>query len=118
VLIIAAACFGIQLVSPWWGILPVCLIIGLLTSNVNHSPFLAGFLALFLIWAGFSWWIDVQNHSILSERVIRLFPVPHHSSVLILITGILGGLIGGMATLTGHTFRRLIQKEDIAKRYY
>jgi hypothetical protein len=117
-LILLVCSAGIQLLLPWWGIIPVCICIGFSTATVNHSPFLAGFIALFLIWAGYAWYIDIQNESILSTRVIRLFPVPHHSYILILITGFLGAFLGGMATLTGHTFRRLIQKEDVAKRYY
>jgi hypothetical protein len=117
-LIVLVCSAGVQLILPWWGILPVCALIGFLTAPINHSPFLAGFIALFIVWAGYAGFIDYQNESILSARVIRLFPVPHHSFVLLLLTGILGGLMGGMSTLTGHTLRRFLQKEDLTKRYY
>jgi hypothetical protein len=106
----------IQLVAPWWSLIPVAMLIGFATAPMNKSPFLAGFLALFLLWAGWAFWIDLENNSILSERVIRLFPLPHNSLSLILLTGFFGGLINGMAMLTGDIFRRFFLPEE--EKYY
>ncbi len=94
----------------------MAMLIGFATAPMNKSPFLAGFLALFLLWAGWAFWIDLENNSILSERVIRLFPLPHNSLSLILLTGFLGGLINGMAMLTGDIFRRFFLPEE--EKYY
>ena len=107
---------AVQYVSPWWSLIPVAMLIGFLTAPKNKSPFLAGFLAMFILWGAWSFYIDLQNDSILSERVIRLFPLPSNAISLILLTGFLGGLINGFAMLTGDIFRRFFLPEE--EKYY
>jgi len=112
------ACYVAGLFLPWWGLVITCILLGFLFEKMNRFPFLAGFFAVFLLWSGFAAWIDHANLSILGTRVIKLFPVPPSSFLLILITGAIGGLIGGFSALTGHTFRTLTKKKDVASRYY
>lgn len=52
---------------------------------------------MLLAWGGLSWWIDWQNGSLLSKQVAVLFPLQGSSAALILLTGILGALLGGVA---------------------
>jgi hypothetical protein len=106
----------VQYLSPWWSLIPVAMLIGFLTAPKNKSPFLAGFLAMFILWSAWSFYIDLQNESILSERVVRLFPLPSNATSLILLTGFLGGLINGFAMLTGDIFRRFFLPEE--EKYY
>ena len=37
----------------------------------------------------------------LAGRVVQLFPIPHNWVPLLLITAIIGGVVGGMAALSG-----------------
>ena len=65
------------------------------------KAFAAGFLGMLLAWGGLSWWIDWQNGGLLSKQVAVLFPLQGSSAALILLTGILGALLGGVAALAG-----------------
>ena len=112
------ACFLAELFLPWWSLVIVCVLLGFFLEKINRFPFLVGFLAVFILWSGFAAWIDHANLSILSARVIQLFPVPPSSALLILITGIIGGIIGGFSVLTGHSFKSLTKKKDIGSKYY
>ena len=46
-------------------------------------------------------WIDVKNESILSHKIAQLFPLGGSSGLLIMVTSIIGGLVGGFAALAG-----------------
>lgn len=112
VLLLAAFSGLAQVYLPWWSLIFVCAIIGFFTSALNHSPFFAGFTALFLVWACFAFYLDSHNAHLLSSKVVQLFPLPTSSFLLVCITGIFGGIIGGFATLVGHSFQKLIVKVE------
>ncbi|MCB0820355.1 MAG: hypothetical protein KDC13_07005 [Bacteroidetes bacterium] len=96
---------------PWWILLPLCFLLGMLLAPVNRSPFLRGFTAVFLVWASFAWWLDFQNDSILSIRLVQLFPLPQSAWSLILLTGFLGGLQAGFVMKAGDLLRRMYLKD-------
>ncbi|MEZ5172973.1 MAG: hypothetical protein R2850_05585 [Bacteroidia bacterium] len=83
----------------------------MLLAPVNRSPFLRGFTAVFLVWASFAWWLDFQNDSILSIRLVQLFPLPQSAWSLILLTGFLGGLQAGFVMKAGDLLRRMYLKD-------
>lgn len=110
-LLLALAAGVAQYYLPFWSMALSCFIVGFLTAPLNRSAFWAGFLGIFLLWAGMAFYLDWGNDSILSQRVVKLFPVPSSSLLLIAITGILGGLLGGLASKTGDVFRRFFMRE-------
>jgi hypothetical protein len=65
---------------------------------------------MLLAWGGLSWWIDWQNTSLLSKQVAILLPLQGSSAALILLTGILGGILGGVAALSGSYLRVIKSK--------
>lgn len=98
---------GISLwaLSPWWGFVPVAFLVAAMIHQAPSKAFAAGFLGMLLAWGGLSWWIDWQNSSLLSKQVAVLFPLQGSSAALILLTGVLGGLLGGVAALAGSYLR-------------
>jgi hypothetical protein len=68
--------------------------------------YLSGFASIFLLWGVLAWWMDAQNDSILSQRMANLFPLGGSSALLILITAIVGAIIGGLSALSGSFLRR------------
>jgi hypothetical protein len=107
VLLIALFASAVQLYLPWWSLVAACAFIGFVTAGINASPFSAGFLALVISWSGMALWMDFPNNSRLSEQVVQLFPLGNSVVLLIILTAVLGGLIGGFATWTGDAFRRI-----------
>ena len=69
------------------------------------TAFLYAFVGLFLLWSGFAWWQDQANNSILSEQVGNLLGGVSPLS-LILITGLIGGIGGGLSALLIGVVRR------------
>jgi hypothetical protein len=86
---------------PWWGIAIVALIVALLVKQIAGLSFLSAFLGVFLLWAGLAFWIDAKNQGILSERIAHVLPLGGNSFLLILVTGLVGGLVAGLAAMTG-----------------
>jgi hypothetical protein len=61
---------------------------------------------LFLLWAGMALVKDAANEHILSAKVATILPLGGSYLVLILVTGIVGGLVSGLAALTGSYIRK------------
>lgn len=92
----------LQFITDWWSIAPAALLITFLKSEKASSAFLTGFIAAFLLWGGWSFFRDVANGGILSDRIGALLGAEALGSFLFLITGLLGGLVGGIAGLAGY----------------
>src|SRR5688500_7059936 len=105
VLLIAALSYIASLYGPWWVIAIVAFLVALLIPQSMGRSFLAGFLGIMLLWCVIALLIDMQNDSYLSERVAQLFKLGAASLLLILITGLIGGLVAGFAAMSGAALR-------------
>ena len=90
---------------PWWSIAIVGIVVALLVHQRALKAWLSGFLGVFILWAGLAWWIDMKNNGILSEKIASVLPMGGSSVVLILVTGIVGGLVAGFAAMSGSYLR-------------
>jgi hypothetical protein len=90
---------------PWWGIAITSLAVAVLVHQKAGKAFLAGFLGLFLLWGFLAFWIDMQNDHILAKKIASILPLGGNSYLLILVTGIVGGLVSGFAALSGSYLR-------------
>lgn len=89
-----------QSVGPWWIGAVVAAVVVILVQLKPGSSFLAGFIGVAIAWGVAAWWMDFQNHGILSTRIAELFGgIPQFG--LIGITACLGGLTGGLGALSG-----------------
>lgn len=99
-LLIALLSFTCGLYLPWWTIGPVAFIVSLLIPQKPLPSFLAGFLALFLLWGGLALQKDLPNESILSAKVASILPLGGSVTALLLVTALIGALVGGGGALT------------------
>jgi len=91
----------LQLSGIWWLPALAALVIGFLMKDQSAmTAFALGFLGLFLLWAIWSAYSNSLNDGILASKIGVLFNGLSGVS-LILITALGGGLLGGMASLTG-----------------
>ncbi|TVR81759.1 MAG: hypothetical protein EA409_06345 [Saprospirales bacterium] len=95
--------------SPWWSFVPVCLLLGYCSKLVPIKAFSTGFFCIFAAWLLQAYYIDLQNESILTARIGRIFEGVNLLGLL-LITGTFGGLGGGLAFAAGSSTRNLIKK--------
>lgn len=100
-LLIAVLSFIAGLFLPWWSIALVAFLVALLIRQRIGAGFLAGFLGIFLMWSLLAFWIDIKNESILSHKIAQLFPLGGSSVLLILVTALVGALVGGFAAMAG-----------------
>ncbi|MCP3659928.1 MAG: hypothetical protein GY830_06275 [Bacteroidetes bacterium] len=91
---------------PWWSIAISSFIIPLFINSKASKVFLGGFAAISSLWMTYAAIIDVQTNSIISSKVAPLFGFSN-SIFLVLITGLVGGLVGGFSALTGFYFKSL-----------
>jgi hypothetical protein len=101
ILLIALLSFLSGLYLPWWGIALASFLVSALIQQRPWLSFLGGFTAVFLLWAVLSWSMDAPNNSILSRKIAEILPLGGSSLALILITALVGALVGGLAALTG-----------------
>ncbi|MEO8962102.1 MAG: hypothetical protein ABI325_09485 [Ginsengibacter sp.] len=90
---------------PWWSIAVIAFVVSLLIPQKPGVAFFSGFAALFLLWGILSFWISTNNEHILAHRVSLLILKTDSPFLLILITALIGALVGGLAALTGSFIR-------------
>ena len=96
---------------PWWTFVPVTMIIFAFMPLKPGMAFLSGFIALLILWGGLAWMMDASNHHILSKKIAQLFLKNDQYPFLILITSVIGGLLGGLSALTGSLGRRCLIRD-------
>lgn len=104
-LLIAVLSFIAGLFLPWWSIALVAFLVAFLIPQGLGRSFLSGFAGIFLLWSFLAFWIDLKNESILSYKIAQLFPLGGHSVLLILVTALVGALVGGFAAMSGASLR-------------
>ena len=95
---------------PWWGIAITGLILGFQMKPTSGKAFGIGFLALFLLWSGQALYTHLANDGILSTRIAEMLGVGS-PLLVVLITGILGGLVSGLAVLSGALLKDAVSKK-------
>ena len=98
--------FGVCLYLPWWSIAIAAFIVAALIPQKPGKAFLTAFIALFLLWGGFSFWLSNNNEHLLAHKVSLLILKMDSPYLLILVTALIGGLVAGFAALTGAFLRK------------
>lgn len=111
-ILMAALSFAACLYLPWWSIAPACFLVALLIRQKPGWAMLAGFLSLFLLWAGLAYWISRENGQILAHKMSILILQKDNPGLLVLITGAIGGVVGAFAALSGGLLRSLFKPKD------
>jgi len=91
--------FVICLYMDWWSIAIAAFVVAICIRQAPVKSFLTGFIALVLLWGGLSWWIDIQNEHLLSHRLSLVLHLGGSSFLMVFVTALIGGLVGGFAAL-------------------
>jgi hypothetical protein len=106
-LLTATFCFLAGLRLEWWSIAIISFLVALLIPQKIGGAFVSGFLGVFILWATLAIWIDSKNGNSLSHKMAELFKLGGSSLILILVTALIGGLVGGFAAMAGSSLRPL-----------
>ena len=97
---------GGYLLPFWWSTVLMAAPVGLLFCAKGRTALWGGFIGGLLLWFVYVFLINWQNDSFLAGRLATLFQLPN-AFLMLLITGLLGGLFGLAGAITGYSVKRL-----------
>jgi len=107
-LIILILSFLSGLILPWWMVAIIAFLAVLFLGKSSVRAFWSGFGGVFIAWAILALMKSIPNDHILAARVAKLFQLPNWLLILF-ITALIGGLVGGMAALSGILLKKAIK---------
>lgn len=110
ILLIAILAWVLGFFLPWWSLAIPCVLFGAWLGKSGGGSFAYGFTGIALLWLNQSLLIHVGNDGILTARIAELFSIPD-PILVILITAIIGGIAGGLSTMTGFYFSNTFFKK-------
>lgn len=105
-ILIVLLAFTFGLYMPWWAIAVAGFIVPLLIYQRPGLSFLCGFTAVFILWTILSWSITSSNDNILAPKIARILPLGGSVFALVMVTALVGGLVTGLASLSGSLISR------------
>ncbi|MEO0334477.1 MAG: hypothetical protein AAF223_22855 [Bacteroidota bacterium] len=109
VILIAGLSYIAEQFFPWWSVVPCAFLVSFIIPTKGFNAFISGFLGVGLLWLIFAWMIDSSTDSILTEKIAQLLQV-NQAGLVVAITGAIGGVTGGFASLSGSLLRTINQK--------
>lgn len=106
ILLIAILSLLAQLVLPWWSLALVAFLVCFWRGQSVGRSFLYGFLGIALVWLGYALLIHTRTEGIFTGRMGELLFKSHNALLPILVTTLLGGLVGGFSGMTGFLVRQ------------
>lgn len=100
-----------QMYFPWWSIAVVGFLVGLWAHESPSKSFAYGTAAMTFLWAAYGGIQSSANAGIMNASIAKMLGGAISGTQLIFITGLVGGLVGGMSAMTGTMLRNLIAKE-------
>jgi hypothetical protein len=104
-LIIIIASFLLQMVLPWWLVIVISFATCGILGKTAKISFWHPFFAILCLWIGMALLKSIPNQHILATRIAEMLKVQFWPLVL-LITGLLGGLVAGISGFCGYHFRK------------
>lgn len=104
-LLTAIASYAAGFYFPWWSIAVAAFIVAVAIPQKPGKAFLSGFLGLFLLWISLALYIDMGNQHILSMKIAELLFKSHSHALIMGVTGLVAGLVGGFAAMSGAYLR-------------
>ncbi len=87
-----------------WDFAVIAFLVAYFTNANGWSSFIAGFLAIGVLWLVVAMMLNIPNEGMLANKVAQMFKLPNASAILI-VTALVGALVGGFGALTGSLFR-------------
>ena len=105
ILLIGISAFYIPESLPWWTIVIIPFVLGVIFEDNLLSHFLSSFIGVGVAWLFLMLNFDLETQSILSSKIINILEVSSVNFLIILIT-LIGGVISGLGGLTGISLRK------------
>ncbi len=104
--------FATSYFLPWWSLALVCFFAALMFRLRTAEAFIAGFIAVFILWLAVALVKDAANEHILSSRMAALFKL-QNPYLFLTVAACVGGLAGGMAAWSGALINKTMKKTKL-----
>lgn len=95
---------------PWWSVMLASFTTAWLIGLKRSAVFFVPFFAIAVLWMVLAFWLSNANDFILAKKIATLLPLGGNPYLLILVTGIIGGLAAGVAGVFGKQCNSLLKK--------
>jgi uncharacterized membrane protein len=102
----------LSFVLPWWSVMLAALLAALLIPLKKSAVFFVPFFAILLFWISYSYFLSSGNDFILAKKIAVLLPLEGNPYILILLTGLIGGIAAGIAAIFGKQLRQVITSKS------
>lgn len=96
----------------WWAAAIIAFVAAVFAGKSAGQAFWSGFFALAVVWLLLALFKTIPNDHILADRVAEMVHLPGWVSLL-LVTILIGGLVGGLSALSGLLVKQAFIKENL-----
>ncbi len=100
---------------PWWGIGAAGFAAGLWKAPTAWKALGAGFSGAGILWAAAASYIHLKSGGILTAKIAGIADLSD-PSLLVVLTALIGGLVGALAAAAGYHLRSALKKTQKAVR--
>jgi len=101
----------LSLFMDWYSVMVASLITGFLLPLKRLAVFFVPFLAIFILWVVYSYILGSGNDFILAKKIGVLLYLKGNTTLLLVITGLVGGIGGGVAGVLGKQISMVFSKD-------
>lgn len=106
-ILLALSAWLLSFILPWWSLAFPAVILGAILGKSGVHSFVYGALGIGGWWLIHTLYIHIANDGILTTRIAELFSLPYPWLVIV-ATVFIGGLAGGLSTLTGYLLKKTL----------
>ncbi len=94
----------------WWTVVIAAFIGGAIFGKSSGETFVKGMIAVIILWLLMVCYYHFSTQGILSNKIAQILPVAGNVGILIVVTVLIGGLVGGFGAMSGFLVRNLFRK--------
>ena len=94
----------------WWTVAIAAFIGGAIFGKSSGETFVKGMIAVIIVWLLMVCYYHFSTQGILSNKIAQILPMGGNAGILILVTVLIGGLVGGLGAMSGFLVRNLFKK--------
>lgn len=94
----------------WWTVAIAAFIGGAIFGKSSGETFARGMVAIIILWLLMVCYHHFSTQGILSNKIAQILPVGGNVGILIVVTVLIGGIVGGWGAMSGFLVRNLFRK--------
>lgn len=94
----------------WWAVAIAAFIGGAIFGKASGETFAKGMAAITVLWLFMVLYHHFSTQGILSNKIAQILPVGGNVGILIVVTILIGGIVGGLGAMSGFLVRNLLRK--------